>query len=88
MDLAGPEFQSELDMSSFLRLNSAGDHLKEDEEGELPVQPAASFSRLHRWFLSSKPAFATEIFFLPSFVYFQRSHFVVAQSSEHVVFDL
>lgn len=34
VDLAGPEFQSELDMSSFLRLNSAGDHLKEDEEGE------------------------------------------------------
>lgn len=34
VDLAGSEFQSELDMSSFLRLNSAGDHLKEDEEGE------------------------------------------------------
>lgn len=88
MDLAGPEFQSELDMSSFLRLNSAGDHLKEDEEGEPPVQPAASFSRLRRWFLSSKTAFTTEIFFLPPFVYFQRSHFVVAQSAKLVVFDL
>ncbi|TWW73646.1 Transcription factor E2F5 [Takifugu flavidus] len=37
VDLAGPEFQSELDMSSFLRLNSAGDHLKEDEEGPVDL---------------------------------------------------
>lgn len=45
MDLAGPEFQSELDMGSFLKLNSAGGHLKEDDgEGKPPLNPAASFS--------------------------------------------
>lgn len=35
MDLAGPEFQSVLDMSSLLKLNTAGDHLKDDREGNL-----------------------------------------------------
>lgn len=33
MDLAGPDFQSVLDMSSLLNLNSAGDHMKDDREG-------------------------------------------------------
>lgn len=37
MDLAGQEFQSELDMDSFLKLSSAGDHLKEAREGESPL---------------------------------------------------
>ncbi|XP_030017146.1 transcription factor E2F5 [Sphaeramia orbicularis] len=30
MDLAGPEFQSVLDVSSLLKLNSVGDHMKDD----------------------------------------------------------
>ena len=34
MDLAGPEFQSELDVSSLLKLSAAGDHMKDDREGE------------------------------------------------------
>lgn len=33
MDMAGPDFQSVLDMSSLLKLNTAGDHLKDDREG-------------------------------------------------------
>lgn len=33
MDLVGPEFQSVLDMSSLLKLNVAGDHMKDDREG-------------------------------------------------------
>lgn len=33
MDLAGPDFQSVLDVSSLLKLNTAGDHLKDDREG-------------------------------------------------------
>lgn len=37
MNLAGQEFQSELVMESFLKLNSAGDHLKEAREGESPL---------------------------------------------------
>lgn len=34
MDLEGPEFQSVLDMSSLLKLSSAGDHMKDDREGK------------------------------------------------------
>lgn len=37
MDLAGQEFHSDLDMDSFLKLSSAGDHVKEAREGELPL---------------------------------------------------
>uniref|UniRef100_A0A7N8XKW4 E2F transcription factor 5 n=1 Tax=Mastacembelus armatus TaxID=205130 RepID=A0A7N8XKW4_9TELE len=33
IDLAGPEFQSVLDMNSILKLSSAGDHMKDDREG-------------------------------------------------------
>lgn len=36
MDLADQEFQSDLDMDSFLKLNSVGEHLKEAREGESP----------------------------------------------------
>lgn len=36
MDLADQEFQSDLDMDSFLKLNAVGDHLKEAREGESP----------------------------------------------------
>ncbi len=34
MDLAGTEFQSVLDVSSLLKLNAAGDHMKDDREGK------------------------------------------------------
>ncbi|XP_068558079.1 transcription factor E2F5 [Cebidichthys violaceus] len=37
MDLAGPEFQSVLDMSSLLKLNAAGDHMKDDREGAVDL---------------------------------------------------
>lgn len=36
MDLEGQDFQSELDMDSFLKVNSAGDHMKENRECESP----------------------------------------------------
>lgn len=34
MDLAGPEFQSVLDVSSLLKLNTDGDHMKDSTEGK------------------------------------------------------
>lgn len=34
MDLTGHDFQSVLDMSSLLKLNTAGDHMKDDREGK------------------------------------------------------
>lgn len=34
MDLVGPVFQSVLDMSSLLKLNATGDHMKDDREGK------------------------------------------------------
>ncbi|KAM4551963.1 transcription factor E2F5 [Odontesthes bonariensis] len=34
MDLAGPEFQSVLDVSSLLKLGAAGEHMKDDREGD------------------------------------------------------
>ncbi|XP_070701543.1 transcription factor E2F5 [Pempheris klunzingeri] len=37
MDLAGPEFHSVLDVSSLLKLNSAGDHVKDDREGAVDL---------------------------------------------------
>ncbi|XP_030259796.1 transcription factor E2F5 [Sparus aurata] len=37
MDLEGPEFQSVLDMSSLLKLSSAGDHMKDDREGTVDL---------------------------------------------------
>lgn len=33
MYLAGPDFQSVLDMNSLLKLNTVGDHIKEDRDG-------------------------------------------------------
>ena len=35
MDLAGPEFQSVLDVNSLLKLGAAGEHMKDDREGEM-----------------------------------------------------
>lgn len=35
LDLAGPEFQSELDVSSLLKLSTAEEHMKDDKEGEM-----------------------------------------------------
>ncbi|XP_042284599.1 transcription factor E2F5 isoform X2 [Thunnus maccoyii] len=37
MHLAGHEFQSVLDMSTLLKLNSAGDHMKDDREGAVDL---------------------------------------------------
>ncbi|XP_044224062.1 transcription factor E2F5 isoform X2 [Thunnus albacares] len=37
MQLAGHEFQSVLDMSTLLKLNSAGDHMKDDREGAVDL---------------------------------------------------
>ncbi|XP_045908506.1 transcription factor E2F5 [Micropterus dolomieu] len=37
MDLAGPEFQSVLDVSSLLKLSVAGDHMKDDREGAVDL---------------------------------------------------
>ncbi|XP_035526279.1 transcription factor E2F5-like [Morone saxatilis] len=37
MDLAGPEFQSVLDVSSLLKLNAAGDVMKDDREGAVDL---------------------------------------------------
>ncbi|XP_078120293.1 transcription factor E2F5 [Sander vitreus] len=37
MDLAGPEFQSVLDVSSLLKLNAAGYHMKDDREGAVDL---------------------------------------------------
>nr|XP_046264013.1 transcription factor E2F5 [Scatophagus argus] len=37
MDLADPEFQSVLDMSSLLILNAARDHMKDDREGDIDL---------------------------------------------------
>ncbi|GLD50898.1 transcription factor E2F5-like protein, partial [Lates japonicus] len=37
MDLAGPEFQSVLDVSSLLKLSAAGDHMKDDREGAVDL---------------------------------------------------
>ncbi|XP_071348846.1 transcription factor E2F5 [Trachinotus anak] len=37
MDLTGPEFQSVLDVSSLLKLNTAGDHMKDDREGAVDL---------------------------------------------------
>ncbi|XP_034410481.1 transcription factor E2F5 isoform X2 [Cyclopterus lumpus] len=37
MDLAGQEFQSGLDVSSLLKLNVAGDHMKDDREGAVDL---------------------------------------------------
>ncbi|XP_056248402.1 transcription factor E2F5 isoform X2 [Seriola aureovittata] len=37
MDLADPEFQSVLDVSSLLKLNAAGDHMKDDREGAVDL---------------------------------------------------
>lgn len=34
MDLVGPDFQSVLDVSSLLKLNSVGDHMKDNKEGK------------------------------------------------------
>lgn len=34
MDLVGPEFQSVLDVSTLLKLNTAEDHTKDDREGK------------------------------------------------------
>lgn len=34
MDLPGPELQSVLDVSSLLKLNAAGDHMKDAREGK------------------------------------------------------
>lgn len=33
MYLAGPDFQSVLDMNSLLKLNAVGDHIKDDRDG-------------------------------------------------------
>ncbi|XP_044077001.1 transcription factor E2F5 isoform X1 [Siniperca chuatsi] len=37
MDLVGPEFQSVLDVSSLLKLNATGDHMKDDREGAVDL---------------------------------------------------
>ncbi|KAG8014281.1 Transcription factor E2F5 [Nibea albiflora] len=37
MDLVGSEFQSVLDVSSLLKLNAAGDHMKDDREGAVDL---------------------------------------------------
>ncbi|XP_059201362.1 transcription factor E2F5 [Centropristis striata] len=37
IDLAGPEFQSVLDMSSLLKLSAAGDHMKDDRDGAVDL---------------------------------------------------
>ncbi|KAE8290728.1 Transcription factor E2F5 [Larimichthys crocea] len=37
MDLVGSEFQSVLDVSSLLKLNTAGDHMKDDREGTVDL---------------------------------------------------
>ncbi|XP_039998667.1 transcription factor E2F5 [Xiphias gladius] len=37
MDLVGPVFQSVLDMSSLLKLNATGDHMKDDREGAVDL---------------------------------------------------
>ncbi|XP_074507858.1 transcription factor E2F5 isoform X1 [Sebastes fasciatus] len=37
MDLAGQEFQSVLDVSSLLKLNAAGDHMKDDREAAVDL---------------------------------------------------
>ncbi|XP_069013865.1 transcription factor E2F5 [Embiotoca jacksoni] len=37
MDLAGPDFQSMLDVSSLLKLSAAGDHVKDDREGAVDL---------------------------------------------------
>lgn len=54
MDLAGQEFHSDLDMDSFLKLNSAGDHVKEAREGELPLNRLLTTS--FRWWFWSQAA--------------------------------
>ncbi|XP_008284991.1 transcription factor E2F5 [Stegastes partitus] len=43
-DLAGPEFQSMLDVSSLLTLSAAGDHVKDDGEGCLSPHAGIDYS--------------------------------------------
>lgn len=52
MDLAGPEFQSVLDVSSLLKLSAAGDHMKDDREGKgIREMESLFFNWIQQWSL-------------------------------------
>lgn len=80
MNLAGQEFQSELVMESFLKLNSAGDHLKEAREGESPLNRLLSTCS-HWWFWSQAASVIVNI--SPPHLYSWWSYIVLVGDSEH-----
>lgn len=43
MYLAGPDFQSVLDVNSLLKLNAVGDHIKDDRDGKSQGYEALHF---------------------------------------------
>lgn len=45
IDLAAPEFQSVLDVSTLLKLSAAGDHMKDDGGGECEHKGLSLYSK-------------------------------------------
>lgn len=56
IDLTSPEFPSVLDISNLLKLSAAGDHVKDDREGEVHTTDPAVLNRARSLTVSSSEA--------------------------------